>query len=411
MRLNDKGNVAIVAALCLPMIVGGAAFGIEVGYWRYDQVRVQQAADAAAYAGAVVKREQGSAATSAIVTTAATSAATTDGYTTTTDTITVNIPSTATPNDANSVEAVISRTEPPIFTAYIRCLVSDWQNSSCASSEATVKASATASFSFSGDACILALSPSAQKAVDVAGNSSLNLNGCVVMSDSLASNAVNVQGSANLTAPCVYSSGGAISGGTVTLTTCPTIKTAQPPVADPFSGLTIPTQSGKCKNQPKNQSPSPDTLYCGLDFKDTETLASGTYYIDSGGMSLEANSNITCTSCTFVFSDGGGLTMNGNAHINFSAPTSGPLQGFLFVADRSDTASFQINGDSTSSATGAIYVPDGSVSYLGNFSGTNGCTQIVAQTVSWSGNTTFGDNCAAAGLGEIKVGSVVRLSA
>src|SRR5215469_3441203 len=59
-KLNDKGNVAIIVALCLPVVVGGAAFGIETGFWRYDQVRVQQAADAAAYAGAVVDRMEGS---------------------------------------------------------------------------------------------------------------------------------------------------------------------------------------------------------------------------------------------------------------------------------------------------------------------------------------------------------------
>jgi len=42
MKMDDKGNVAIVVALCLPLIIGGAAFGVEVGYWRYDQVRLQQ---------------------------------------------------------------------------------------------------------------------------------------------------------------------------------------------------------------------------------------------------------------------------------------------------------------------------------------------------------------------------------
>jgi hypothetical protein len=39
------------------------------------------------------------------------------------------------------------RNEPPIFTAYIRCFVSGWQNSSCATATTPVKASATASFS------------------------------------------------------------------------------------------------------------------------------------------------------------------------------------------------------------------------------------------------------------------------
>jgi hypothetical protein len=83
----------------------------------------------------------------------------------------------------------------------------------------------------------------------------------------------------------------------------------------------------------------------------------------------------------------------------------------LIVSARGNTSTIQINGNNTSSVTGTIYAPDGAVSYLGNFAGTSGCTQIVASTVSWSGNTTFGDDCSAAGMGAVHVGSVVRLSA
>ncbi|HWF77688.1 MAG TPA: pilus assembly protein TadG-related protein, partial [Caulobacteraceae bacterium] len=164
MKLGNKGNVAIITALCLPVIVGGAAWGIEVGYWRYDQVRLQQAADAASYAAAVVKRMNGASTTSDMLTNAATAAAAADGFVTGSDTITINTPSTATPSDANSVEAVIHRTEPPIFTTYIRCIVAGAQQSSCSNSMAVEKVSSTASFQDAGDACVLALSPGASKA-------------------------------------------------------------------------------------------------------------------------------------------------------------------------------------------------------------------------------------------------------
>jgi Flp pilus assembly protein TadG len=92
LKTDKKGSVAIIAALTLPLVIGGAAFGIEVGYWRYDQVRVQQASDAAAYAAAVVKRSGG-----ADLSGAATASATSNGYSSTSDTLAVNAPSTATP--------------------------------------------------------------------------------------------------------------------------------------------------------------------------------------------------------------------------------------------------------------------------------------------------------------------------
>src|SRR5260370_24276204 len=118
--------------------------------------------------------------------------------------------------------------------------------------------SATASFSTAGDACILALSPSASKATDFAGASSLTLNGCSVMTHSRASNAFNVQGSAVLSAPCAYSAGGAYLGGTVTLSTCGAVKTSQPPVADPYASFTIPT-AGNAKNFNANNPKCGDT--------------------------------------------------------------------------------------------------------------------------------------------------------
>jgi hypothetical protein len=279
---------------------------------------------------------------------------------------------------------------------------------------ATVKASATASYSNAGDACVLALSPSAAKATDFAGNSSLTLDGCSVMSNSLASNAFNVQGSANLSVPCAYASGGASVGGTLSLTTCGAVKTGQPPVADPYSSLTMPT-AGNPKSFNANNPKCGDT-YSSMALKTTINLNSGNssscvYTISGGALDLNANANVTCNNCTFYLTNGATLTMNGNSQTNLSAPTSGSYKGMLFISDRSNTGSLQVNGNNSSSITGAIYAPDGNVSYLGNFAGTSGCTQIVAQTVSWSGDTTFNDNCSAYGMSAVHVGSVVKLSA
>jgi Flp pilus assembly protein TadG len=416
MRLGNKGNVAIITALCLPVIVGGGAYGIEVGYWRYDQVRMQQAADAAAYAAAVVRRADGSGVSNATLTSAGTTAAASNGFVVGTDSITINSPSTATPTDANSVEAVISRTEPPIFTSYIKCMVSSWRSSSCTNSVATVKASSTASYSDAGDACVLALDPGASKAADFAGNSTLTLTGCSVMSNSLASNAFNLQGSSILGAPCIYSAGGAYLGGTLNLTQCAAVKTGQPPVADPYKSLTMPTPSNDQTLNGKDKAPQCGKSYSGgVTIKGTPPAVSCSpdqpIIIDGGSLTVNATTTWTCTGCTIVLTNGASLSINGSAHIDLSAPTTGTYKGMLFMSDRSNTGSLTLNGDSTSSITGAIYAPDGNVSYIGNFSGVSGCTQIVASTVSWSGSTTFADDCSAAGMSAVHIGGVVRLSA
>jgi len=410
MKMDDKGNVAIVVALCLPLIIGGAAFGIEVGYWRYDQVRLQQAADAAAYAGAVVKRAGGATISDQAVTDAATAAAVSNGFVSGSDTINVHLPSNTTPADANSVEAVISRTEPPIFSAYIHCFVTNWRNSSCANSTTVVTARATASYSDADNACILALSPTASAAADFAGNSSITLDACTVMSNSLASNAVNVQGSASVSVPCMYATGGASLGGTVDLTTCGSVKTDQPPVADPYASLAMPTVTGSCSN-PANSGTLDPGNYCKMDLKNTVTLNPGVYVINGGSLTVNANAAVTGSGVTIYLTNGATLKMNGNSDVQLSAPTSGAYSGMLIISDRSNTNGVSINGDSNSSMTGVIYAPDAPISYIGNFGGTNGCTQIVGQTVSWSGSATFSANCSGAGMSPVQVGSVVRLSA
>ena len=39
------------------------------------------------------------------------------------------------------------------------------------------------------------------------------------------------------------------------------------------------------------------------------------------------------------------------------------------------------------------------VLYAGNFSGFNGCTQVVASTIEWTGNTNLAVDCSAQGMG------------
>jgi hypothetical protein len=231
-----------------------------------------------------------------------------------------------------------------------------------------------------------------------------------VMSDSIAANALNVQGAANVTAPCLYAVGGASLGGSTTLTVCPSVKTHQPPVADPYKALVMPSDNGHCQNQGNGATLNPGH-YCSLSFRGSISLNPGVYIVDGGSVSINANANVSGAGVTFFLENGASVSMNGNSDAQLSAPTTGPYAGFLFISDRTNTGGITINGDNTSTMTGIIYAPDASVSYIGNFAGAGGCTQIVAQTVSWSGSTTFNDNCANAGMGKVQVGGVVRLSA
>jgi hypothetical protein len=79
----------------------------------------------------------------------------------------------------------------------------------------------------------------------------------------------------------------------------------------------------------------------------------------------------------------------------------------LFYGDRTQASATQtFNGDSTSVLTGAIYFPSQTVQLNGNYSGANGCMQVVADTISFSGSSTLSANCAGTGLSAIPIQNV-----
>jgi uncharacterized membrane protein len=73
---SRSGNIAIVAGLCAPMIVGFCGMGADVGYWYYQSRVLQGAADIASYDAGVVLNNKGN---STLITSTATADAITNG--------------------------------------------------------------------------------------------------------------------------------------------------------------------------------------------------------------------------------------------------------------------------------------------------------------------------------------------
>jgi hypothetical protein len=124
----------------------------------------------------------------------------------------------------------------------------------------------------------------------------------------------------------------------------------------------------------------------------------GTYVIAGGGMNINGNSTMTGTGVTFYNTTGtggyGAITLNGNSQANFSAPTSGPLEGILFFQDRAipgTAAGSTINGNSSSTFDGAIYFATTAVNFNGN-SSANGYSIVVADKLVINGNASIGNN-------------------
>lgn len=392
---NRKGAVAIVFSLASPVVVAAAGYGVETVYWHHEKLKLQEMADVAAHAGAIEKR----AGTSNVYSSAQT-AAVDNGFNVGSDTLTVNGPPTSGAfAGGNAVEAVVRRQLPRYFSNLF------------ATGPMMVRARSVSVYGTAGNACVLALDPTAARAADFSGSSTVELLGCNVMANSTAADSVYVAGAARLRTPCIMTSGGVQLNSGATLTTCAAPMTGLPPVADPFKDVPEPEATGPCQNG-NGQSLTPGRYCGGLTLKNNVSLAPGVYHIDGGTMKVNASANVTGTGVTFHFLNGGSFDFNGTATMTLSAPTSGTYSGMLMFGGRNNAAAgeVKINGTAQSQMTGAMYFSKQHLQYQGNFSGNNGCTQVVANSVTWTGNTTVSVDCTAAGMPPISVGGVVKLA-
>lgn len=391
---ESKGNTAIVTALVVPLLAGAAGFGVETAYWYHKDLELQQAADKSAYTAAIEKRAGSN--TNKILSTA-TYIATENGYQP--GTLAVHYPPTAGAYIGNTtaIEVELSIELPRFFT---RVFFSDTVGE---------KARAVAIMQTAANACILALSTTAAAAARFSGSTDLNLVGCTVMSNSMTSDAVSVQGSAKLTTDCIIAVGDVSLTSGATMTECPGAITNAPPAADPFADIEVPSGSGPTFTNTSGAVLQPGNYTNGMNLSGTKTLSPGVYVVSGGNFKINANANISGTGVTIYFAAGTSVSINGTATVNLSAPTSGTYSGLLFFGDRSATDGVTLNGTADSKLTGAIYFANQDISYLGNFSGNGGCTQVVGKTVQWSGNATISQDCAAYGMKTIAAMQLVKL--
>ncbi len=411
-----KGSVAVIMAISMPVIVGFAGIGAEVMYWQYSQRVLQGAADAAAFSGAA-QLAQGK---SSSAQPAAQNAAVESGY---------NIARAGSPNiqippasgsfagDPRAVEVTLTDNLPRMFSKIF------FNTDTVQISARSVSRTAGAR-----PACVLALNKSANKAVGFAGSSTLELDGCDVASNSIAADAIDFQGATSVTTECASAVGGVDgASGSLTLTDCAAPFQGARPFPDPYASLPMPSP-GACDNGLKQDlrvSPgtvrtvSPGTICStgsggsNIQIKGDITFNPGIYIFDGVDVQVNATAHLIGAGVTFVFANNSEIHMNGGADIELSAPTSDadPYQGVLFFGDRSaSSVTHQLNGSSATSFTGALYFPASDVEFSGtNVADANSCTLLIADEVTFTGNSFFGSDCSSIGVDAVETAQIVLI--
>lgn len=293
----------------------------------------------------------------------------------------------------------------------------------------------------SGHGCVLSLDSSAVDSFWDSGNAQVSV-GCDIIVDSANSSALDVSGSAQLNLngtngaqPLVF------IRGSYTATTPSRVQPATGPclstplciganrVSDPYSSIGIPSQPSDGVELTNYSTSTNATLKPGIyhngiaiNSKASVTLSPGTYIIDGGTFQVNGQAQVIGDKINIVFtktnaSSYAQATINGGAVVAMRAPSKddcnkqdgglyGPcLPGILFYGDRNmpTGTNFKLNGGSSQALVGALYLPSAALNFTGGAnttavlpSGTlpsgnyDGCMQIIADTIKFTGNSNFG---------------------
>lgn len=381
---DRRGNIATLAAVTLPLLIGGAAFGTEVSYWMAQKSKLRGATDGAAITAANMYLRKADQET---INTVVSQALVKSGISQSTLYVNVTLPAGGEPLK------VVTRV--PGEKYFTRAL---WKGS--------VAIDARTDISFdTGNVCILATNKSAADAMAMTGNASGDLNGCLAASNSSSTSAISFGGSSDLTAGCLYTAGDVSGLSKVTMTKCARPMNFRREITPPLAGRTQPVRLGGCSGAPKFKpnatiNVSPGCYNEDFDMKGTVNFAPGVYFFENANFGANGQALITGTGVTFIFKGSSTIKFNGGAVLQLAAPdtaSGSPYAGILFWgASTGGPRQHLINGNSGSFLQGLINFDDDEVELKGNAKVNSDCLRLVGDKVKLTGSASFKSDCDAA---------------
>jgi Flp pilus assembly protein TadG len=411
-RQDRRGVVAVAVAILLPVLIGFAGLGVEVGMWFAIQRQNQSAADAAAISAGLeyaAQIQRGVATDSAAAIAAATTAANCNWFSTsssssnpvcpppssTSNTITV----TGTPN---AVQVVLTQ---PLNTTFANLVTAIWGPNV---DTVTVTTSATAAFA-AGTACFLAVDASSANAFLVDNGGTLPNKNCWAASNSSSGRALNcngctIDGPTNVVGGEAVSNGGQLNGSPN--------RTYASATADPYASVSVagfPVPGNQCALiNPVTTQHITHGHYCGIQLTNNQTLwldDSGEYYFD-GKFDIQSGSTLNAAppggvtiiiNGTYCLGDGSCLPGHGiGGMLNVTAQTTGTFAGIAIFGPRdSDPKIIQefANG-SLNNIKGAIYFPSQTIHFAPNSQlNSSFCTQIIGRQIHIENNASVSNSC------------------
>lgn len=391
-RNRERGAVLVLFTLASIVLVGFLGLAVDVGMLYLQKQKVQSAADAGALGAAqAMRRGQTDS-----ITTLARAESARNGFTNGTGgvTVTVNNPPLGGQKTGNSAYTEVVVTQ-PLNTYFLRIL---GQNTASVSARAVATVGAATG-------CIYAMSSSAEGAVRVDGRL---VTDCGIISNSNSSKSLEFAG--GTLSAAYYTVVGNYTGN---VSPTPTTRAATTP--DPLASMTappFPADNYYSTSVSGTATLNPGVYHGGISITTyaNVTFNPGVYVMNGGSLSAAGKNNLNGTGVTFYFTANqtvpvsrpagfllskttspGTVLINGGTATegitNFSAPTSGPTEGKLFIQDRTrpSSAPFDIQGSNQTNIEGVIYFPGSDILYQNSTENQAHYTIIVGKTLRLDG--------------------------
>ncbi len=391
-RVSERGQAIVLVVITMTAMLMAVGLAIDGGQLFVARRTMQEAADAGAYAGAVVLYENGTVSEAG---TAARADVTRNGFTDGADggltSVAVNAPPASGPHalDNRYVEVVI--------TTQVRTALLPAQSQL---NLVRVRGVAGAEPLNNGYAIMALDRGSTDNAMWVQAGGHVSVTGAGILVNSTSSTAANDQGGTVSVSP-IPPYGTQVAGGVAGSWPNPTTSSPQRP--DPFAGYPkpsttgLPVYSSLPGGNPIVLNPGIYTVPIQAAGGTTIQLNTG-IYITKAGINGAGNADLTSNAGgVFIFNTvmnyptdtGGGcqqVNLTGNAASNLAPMTTGTYAGLLFYQDPACTANFVIAGNGTLTASGTIYLPTASFVMNGSNATLTG-SQLVAKTVNIQNGT------------------------
>lgn len=345
------GNIAVIAAIALPLLFGGAALAIDFVNALSSQQNLQDAADGAALAAAteLPLRSTNEAAVDSIV----------EAF------VVHNLGETT---ELAEIDAEILENRGGVrvrLVSQVNSIFGDMFNPDGYGP----RVEAVARLSGGAPLCALALEERRNRAIVLEREASILAPDCAVVSNSTSPQGIVAQDSTALQATMICSAGG-FSGPRANFSPEPI--TDCPAIPDPLAQRPEPNARGCTRllqlNLSGTQTLRPG-VYCGgitVMPGATVNLSPGIYVIKNGPLVVHNRGTLNGDGVGFYFvGDLSTMTFHADSNINLSAPTDGEMAGFLLFANRVlltgdlNLRRFRIFSNNARNLLGTIYLRDG----------------------------------------------------